>query len=299
MKRYIKSSYDDGRSQYIELGPVNDLPYNKLLSGVQRLELKDMEPYEGQTVYYITKEPSRHYDEYTEEYTTEYKYCLVPLYVKSYAYTPKETGMWRIPEEHSIYAVIPGTNSTRYFSTKSVFDNYYFYTSPEAEKIQSNAAALLDERDYLNDRYTQIDVNEIKTARQIVPNQSKTLQCNDAFSNGLAKVSLGTSGDSNSFTAYIHVSPTDGPFMSSSLYEIHYLPMTDGVVYRSYGAFGSAAGKADWFRNQSNNVVEISVDEFHDDLEQLVAIYDSLIDGFSDSELGKEISTRYRSRQRR
>ena len=49
MKKYIKSSYDDVRSQYIELGPVDDLPYNKLLSGVQRLDaglrLSDSSPW--------------------------------------------------------------------------------------------------------------------------------------------------------------------------------------------------------------------------------------------------------------
>ena len=295
MKKWIHAKTEISTEEY-NLGKVDDLPYKLLLDGAKVLRLKDLEPYEGQLVYNLNTDGG--YEEDFDGKRIRYKiYKLVPIKVKSFHHQEADNdGFWRIPEEYYMQGINLVNGESRYFSTKGI-SSYIFFDEANADIIIENAEAIHEEERYLNDRAKQVDQDMIRKAASVLDPEEKVVQTN-AFSNGKAKVSIGKYSTGKNLTTYIHVSPTDGPFMNSSLYEIHYLPMTDGIVYRSYGAFGSAAGNKDWFRNASNNVIEITVDDMFDDIEDLQAIYDSISDGFSDSELSKQIHSRFRTRRK-
>jgi hypothetical protein len=275
-----------------DLGIEKELNYKVLLAGVESIDIKDTEPYEGKKLYTLKRDTVRVVDEDGEPVRTEHLY-LVPLDVERFIYYPAETGMWPRSEQYALECKISGTSHSLRYSTEFIGSRGPFFNEENANKIRENAKAINDEIAYVDQRDTGIDSEEIKNAFSTVRNDSKILE-SSIFSNGEVDVRVGASYNKELLTAYLRLVPTDGPFMSSTLYEVYYKPMKDGVVYRSYGAFGSASSKKDWYKNASNNVKEITINDMYDDLAYLQNQYDSLTDNFDYRELSKQIAARFK-----
>ena len=273
------------------LGLVSDLPYKRLTEGVSSLKLKDLVGRKGEIIYVLNKKISRDYadpDNKLKQY-----YYLEPVEIQSVTVTEPD-GRWVRYTEYSVHGKSLTSGSNRFFGNRNSLASDAFFTEDDAAKIKANADALIEEKAFLADRSGQVDQSVKKEILSSIKYASKILQTN-TFGNGEAKVSFGAYGQQGTdpVCVYIHVSPTDGPFMSSSLYETFYLPMTDGVVYRSYGAFSHATSASDWFL-KGKGVVEITVDEMFTEIDELMDVYNSLQDGFDDSDLARKIHTIFR-----
>ena len=105
-----------------------------------------MEPYQGKIVYVIS----------TTTYGNQYR--LTPIEVIYYDHTPGRRGygksdLWGKLDEYSIGGVIPGTNSEKWYSTSdpTLYPPFsLLFTPSEANKIKSNAEAILNKRSHLN-----------------------------------------------------------------------------------------------------------------------------------------------------
>lgn len=290
MKKLIRCSVNI--NQYYELGPTYALPYRQLKAGVSGTDIKHMEGTEGSIMYMIMEESRKVDSSYGKTINQKY-YGLQPLKIEKVKITEPD-GRYIRTTEYSVYAKTIPDNQNRFYSTRNSFDINVFYTPEEAQKLIDNANAIIEEDNYLQNRESEIDKTTLRNALNLIHSESKIVE-SDTFGNGECEVQIGASENETALRLYLYVKPTDGPFMSSSIYEIYYRPMTDGIVYRSYGAFSHATSRSDWFRNSKGNVSEITVDDMYDDIKELQSIYDTIcVDGFDDIELSRIISKRYR-----
>lgn len=283
MKKVIQASskLDSGDT----LGLVDDLPYKPLLQGTHPLKLKDLMGTEGETFYILRTGYASEYDDYSGERISKNYYYLEPITITHTKFEKAGSSMWVNFDQYDVTGTSGLDGKTKYFSNYIyTLSDPRFYSGEDADKIVENAEAILAENDYLERRATEVDEDFKKEVAKSINYQKKVCETN-YFGNGEAEVDFGCStGKGSPLCVYMHVKPTDGPFMSSSMYEVFYFPMVDGSVYRSYGAFGHASGKKEWFL-PNKKTKEITQDQMLAEIDALEDIYENFHDGTTSKEV--------------